>query len=120
MEIHMRKEDARMSVGVVIPTYNRRHNLVYTLQSLAWQTYQDFHVVIADDGSTDGTRQLIEQLMHQAPWQGRLRWVGCGSNSGYGHHRAKNIGAANLPQECTFMLMLDSDIIFNTDVIDLY
>src|SRR5947209_1544052 len=121
MEIHMRKEDARMSVGVVIPTYNRRNNLVYTLQSLAWQSRQGFHVVVTDDGSTDGTRQLIEQLSHQAPWQGRLHWVGCGPNLGTGRQgRARNIGAANLPQECRFLIMVDSDVILNPDGIDLY
>jgi GT2 family glycosyltransferase len=115
-----RKEEARMSIGVVIPTYNRRDNLVYTLQSLAGQTIQDFHVVVVDDGSTDGTRNMIEQLMQEARWQGRLRWVGCGPNRGHRAGRARNVGAANLPEECTFMVMLDSDVILKTTVIEHY
>jgi peptidoglycan/xylan/chitin deacetylase (PgdA/CDA1 family)/GT2 family glycosyltransferase len=115
-----RKEGAHMSIGVVIPTYNRRDSLVYTLQSLAGQTNQNFHVVVVDDGSTDGTRTMIEQLMQQATWQGRLRWIGCGPNHGHRAGRARNVGAANLAQECTFMIMLDSDIIVSPTVIERY
>lgn len=110
-----------MSIGVVISTYNRRNNLAYTLQSLAWQTRQDFHVIVADDGSTDGTREMIERLMQEAVWQTRLQRIDCGPNRGAGRQgRARNRGAAHLPEDCTFMILLDSDMILNTDVIERY
>ncbi|MGH3621090.1 MAG: glycosyltransferase family 2 protein, partial [Sciscionella sp.] len=47
-------------IGAVVPVYNRRDNLELLLTSLERQSYTDFHVVVADDGSTDGTRDLIE------------------------------------------------------------
>lgn len=109
-----------MSVGIVIPTYNRRDSLAFLLQSLAGQTIQDFHVVVADDGSSDGTRQMVEHLMQETLWRDRLRWVGCGPNLGYRAGRARNVAAANLAEDCTFMVMLDSDMILNTTVMELY
>jgi glycosyltransferase involved in cell wall biosynthesis len=48
-------------VSVCIPTYNRMDYLVETLESVFTQSYRDFEVVIVDDGSTDGTRQIFEQ-----------------------------------------------------------
>ncbi|UCC96567.1 MAG: glycosyltransferase [Phycisphaerales bacterium] len=50
------------TVSVCIPTYNRRDYLKETLDSILAQTYKDCEIVIVDDGSTDGTEQMIEQL----------------------------------------------------------
>jgi glycosyltransferase involved in cell wall biosynthesis len=49
-------------LSVVIPTKNRCHILRLTLQALEAQTGLDgsFEVIIADDGSTDGTPELLE------------------------------------------------------------
>ncbi len=54
-------------VSVVVPTYNRKESVADALQSVLGQTYRDFEIVIADDGSTDGTPcHLFEQLGAQA------------------------------------------------------
>lgn len=42
-------------VSIFIPTYNRERYLPQTLESLLTQTFNDFEIVIADDGSTDNT-----------------------------------------------------------------
>ncbi|MDD5134234.1 MAG: glycosyltransferase [Phycisphaerae bacterium] len=49
------------NVSVCIPTYNRERLLKDTLDSVFAQTYRDFEVVIVDDGSTDGTKQMLEK-----------------------------------------------------------
>jgi len=47
------------AVSVIIPTYNRAHMVGETIESVLQQTFQDFEVIVADDGSTDGTHQLL-------------------------------------------------------------
>lgn len=46
---------------VFTPTYNRAHTLVRTYMSLKEQTCKDFIWLIVDDGSTDGTREQVEE-----------------------------------------------------------
>ncbi|MDR1092418.1 MAG: glycosyltransferase, partial [Prevotella sp.] len=49
-----------ISVGVIISTYNNPEWLKKTLWGYTCQTYSDFELIIADDGSDDRTRELIE------------------------------------------------------------
>jgi len=46
-------------VSVIMPTYNRADYLPQTLDSLRAQTMQNYELLIIDDGSTDGTADLI-------------------------------------------------------------
>jgi len=49
-------------VSVLIPTYNRSGYLIEAIRSVQAQTYRDWELVVADDGSTDDTRAVIEGL----------------------------------------------------------
>lgn len=51
-----------MKITVVIPTYNRFDKLILTLNSLNNQTFQDFNVIVMDDGSIDDTVKKCEQI----------------------------------------------------------
>lgn len=107
-------------ISVVIPTCNRQQNLRLMLSTLARQTVQTFEVIIADDGSNDGTRAMVENAMRHRLWKGRLQWVGCGPHTAVRTGRARNIGAANVSADCTFMVMLDSDVLLQQDAIAHY
>ena len=52
----------RPKVSVCIPTYNRKKYLCETINSILAQTYKDCEIVIVDDGSTDGTDDMIKKL----------------------------------------------------------
>lgn len=46
-------------VSVIISTYNKPHFLEKVLTGYSNQTFQDFEILIADDGSNSGTKPLL-------------------------------------------------------------
>ena len=51
-----------MKLDVIINTFNRKDTLIKTLESFSYQSYKDFEMIIASDGSTDGTEEAIKKL----------------------------------------------------------
>lgn len=49
-------------ISVVIPLYNKEKYVLETLGSVLGQTYQDFEVVVVDDGSTDKSLELVKSI----------------------------------------------------------
>lgn len=45
---------------MIVPTYNRADTLRTTLEGLRGQTFQDFEVIVVDDGSTDDTAEVVK------------------------------------------------------------
>ena len=48
-----------LKFSIVLPTYNRANMLPSALETLQFQTFKDFEVLIIDDGSTDRTPEII-------------------------------------------------------------
>jgi len=68
-----------MSVTVVMATYNRRDYVGDAIESVLRQRYSGFELIIVDDGSVDGTRDVIE---HYARQDDRIRAVHHKENKG--------------------------------------
>lgn len=49
-------------ISICIPTYNRKEYLRETIESILAQSYKNYEIVIVDDGSTDGTKEMIKSL----------------------------------------------------------
>ncbi|WP_161565545.1 glycosyltransferase family 2 protein [Mycoplasma sp. ATU-Cv-703] len=59
-----------MSFTVIVPAYNAVPFISKTLRSLEQQTYQNFEVLIIDDGSTDGLKTAVEPFLDKhANWR---------------------------------------------------
>ena len=77
-------------ISVIIPTYNRDQILAAALASVRQQTFpaDQFEVIVVDNGSTDGTRELVEQLNQDGGKP--IRYV---YEARTGYHRACHAGA---------------------------
>ena len=53
------------SLTVFTPTYNRAHTLTRLYRSLCTQTNKDFEWLVIDDGSSDGTRELVHSFIEE-------------------------------------------------------
>ena len=52
--------EAKGIVGIVIPVYNTKKYLRACIKSVLSQTFQDFCLVLVDDGSTDGSGEICD------------------------------------------------------------
>ena len=85
-------------VSVIVPTYNRADRLERALNSIVSQTYQDFELIVVDDGSTDKTSQLMKSFP-------KAQYLYIKKNSGVS--KARNVGLAFAKGE--LICFLDSD-----------
>jgi glycosyltransferase involved in cell wall biosynthesis len=60
-------------VTVVLPTYNRAAFLPGAFQSIVGQTFDDWEIVLVDDGSADNTREVVEAFTSANP--GRVQYI---------------------------------------------
>jgi glycosyltransferase involved in cell wall biosynthesis len=49
-------------ISVIIPTFNRAGSILRAIESAAGQTYPDLEIIVVDDGSTDGTMDLLRDF----------------------------------------------------------
>jgi len=87
-------------VSVVIPTYNRAHLIRRAIESVLNQTYQDFEIIVVDDGSTDNTEKVVRSFEDK-----RIRYIRHERNKGY--PKALNTGITVARGE--YIAFLDDD-----------
>lgn len=56
-----------MKISVIVPVYNVENYLVKCLESLVIQSYQDIEILVVNDGSTDGSEQIIREYTRKYP-----------------------------------------------------
>ena len=92
----------RPTVSVIIPTYNRAYLIDRSIQSVLNQTYQDFELIVVDDGSTDNTEDIIRQFQEKDK---RIKYIKYDKNKG--GSAARNTGIKNSVRK--YIAFQDSD-----------
>lgn len=59
----MNKNISNPLVSIIIPVYNGEKYIAETIQSVIDQTYENWELIIVDDGSTDNTSNIVKNLM---------------------------------------------------------
>ncbi len=73
----MEHSNPRVSVG--LPVYNGQAYLAEAIESVLGQTFTDFELIVSDNGSSDGTREIAERYAARDP---RVRYVRSDTNRG--------------------------------------
>ncbi len=101
-----------MHIAVVITTYNRPDALAAVLDGFLAQTDPGFEIIVADDGSTDETRQVIENYRSRAPFPLRHAWQ---EDQGFRAAAARNLAVAATMAD--YVIFTDGDCIPPADFI---
>lgn len=95
--------------SIIIPTYNRWHLLSNAINSILSQSFQDFEIIVCDDGSTDDTPRLFETKFTDS----RIHYYYL-EHKGVSHTR--NIGINHAFGK--FIAFLDSDDLYLNDYLE--
>lgn len=90
-------------ISVVIPTYNSEKYIAETLRSVFHQTYENYEVIVSDDGSKDKTREIVKVIFSKFP--GTKTKLLCNTHEGPGATRNRGIIEAG----GEWIAFLDSD-----------
>jgi len=113
-------------VNIIMPAYNAEKTIEKTIQSIEKQTYQDYKIIVVDDGSTDRTEEIVKnyQELFKSKWQGRNSQdagpVHTERESGIMYIKIKNSGQSNarntalsfIEPNCQYVAYCDADDIW--------
>ena len=88
-------------ITVIIPVYNSENTIFNTLLSIKNQTYENFEVLIINDGSTDSSLDIIKKICKS---DNRFKYFDIANN---GVSNARNIGLDNANGK--YIIFIDSD-----------
>ncbi|MFC0507495.1 bifunctional polysaccharide deacetylase/glycosyltransferase family 2 protein [Micromonospora costi] len=101
------RPEVRAPVSVIVPAYNEAANIAATVRSLVASAYPALEVIVVDDGSTDGTADIVERL--------RLRGVRVIRQDNAGKPAALNTGIRAARAE--LLVLVDGDTVFQSDTV---
>jgi glycosyltransferase involved in cell wall biosynthesis len=97
------------TISIIIPAYNAATTILETIASVQQQTFSDFELIVINDGSTDRTLELLQNIKDE-----RLR-IFSYENGGLSTARNRGISHAN----GEFIAFLDADDLWTTDKLEL-
>ena len=92
-------------ISIIIPTYNRAHLIIETLDSIVVQTYTNWECIVVDDGSTDQTADILHQLI-----QDKEDCSAIFLSRNFGHVMALSAGLAEIKDSTDAVFIIDGDL----------
>jgi cellulose synthase/poly-beta-1,6-N-acetylglucosamine synthase-like glycosyltransferase/peptidoglycan/xylan/chitin deacetylase (PgdA/CDA1 family) len=102
-----RPSDFRIPVSIVVPAFNEAAGIAPAIRSLAASDYPEFEVVVVDDGSTDGTGEIVDAL--GLPQVRVIREPNCG--------KAEALNTAVAAAKHELIAAVDADTVFEADTL---
>ena len=93
-----------MKVSVIVTTYNKERELSLVLEAYRYQQYQDFEIVVADDGSGPATKEVIEEARGRLKVPVKHSWQ---EDDGFRAARSRNLAIKQCEGE--IIAMTDGD-----------
>ena len=103
-------KEKTIMVSVIVPIYNVEEYLEECLESIRNQTYMNIEVILVNDGSTDGSREICESYCEKDI---RFRLI---NQENQGQSVARNRGVKESVGQ--YIMFVDSDDVVNTDVLE--
>jgi len=100
-------DQERPLVSITVPTYNNADTIAQCVESLASQEYRPVEVIVVDDGSADGTGDVVKRVQSRNP---NVRLV---RTDHRGASHARNVGIEN--SAGSVFLFADGDAIYSSD-----
>ncbi len=97
-------------VSIIVPCHNEAAHLRDTIGYLSRQKYPDYEIIAINDGSTDATGSMLEELAGENP---RLRVLHFETNQG----KAMGLRMASLVARGEFLVCIDGDALLDPDAI---
>ena len=99
-------------ISIVVPLYNKREFIIECLESIVAQSSTDWECIIVDDGSTDGSAEVVSDFikLHPGRWN-LLKQKNSGPSS------ARNLGILNSTGK--YIALLDADDLWFPDKLKL-
>ncbi|HNV84232.1 MAG TPA: glycosyltransferase family 2 protein [Arenimonas sp.] len=101
-----------MKVSIIVTTYNWESALESVLESIALQTRLPDEVIVADDGSTIATKNLIQQIAKNYPVSLKHSWQ---EDDGFRLSRSRNLAIAMSQGE--YIIIIDGDMVLDTQFV---
>lgn len=98
----MNVEEHVPKISIVLPTFNRARFIPQAIASITQQTFRDWELIVVDDGSTDGSEEIIARFSRDVP--NPIRYL---KQENQGPAAARNLGIRNARGE--YIAFFDSD-----------
>jgi GT2 family glycosyltransferase len=103
-----------VALHILLPVHNRRATTARFVEALSWQTCRDFHLVLIDDGSTDGTADAVRAIWPAVDvLRGSGRWWWAGALE----HGCEHLARAGVAND-DVLLFINDDVAIDSSFLE--